>query len=150
MSALAMVATLPDNRPVNGCGLVRRLVACVAIVSLFGWLELPSEHIHTSFDGGHAVESVHRHFAAHVPDSVDDHDHASVDHEDEAVYLTAQAAEVSQPVISAPQGLSVSVLPMVIAPAPIRVWLAPRLPVHVHAPPWGRLYARRGPPAFAV
>lgn len=145
---LANLAHIPDNHPVM-CASMRRFAACLAMVSLLGWLGLPSEHIHIAFAHGHTVEQVHRHFAAHVPHRPDDHDHAEVGHGDDAVYLQGQVADVASPDMSASPGLLVSV-PVIVAASPARDWLPWRLPLHVHSPPWGRQHARRGPPTFAV
>lgn len=155
---------LPDNRRVMTCGIVRRFAACLALLSVMGWLELPSEHIHTSSDHGHAVEEVHRHLAVHLADHLSvqlaahaahdsetpDRHETEVDHPDAAIYLNGLAAELSRPAL--PDAPAVTVR-RYAAPGPlivVRRWVTAPLTVHVHAPPWGRLYARRGPPALAV
>lgn len=149
-TALANLVMLPDNRAVSMCGLVRRLAAVVALFGVLGWLGLPAEHIHTSIEQGRAVEHVHRHLAVHGSEHLADHDHAQVDHDEDAVYVSGQAVELARPEMPGPQSLAAWAPRVVAPPLPVRSWTVPPLAVHVHAPPWGRLYARRGPPAFAV
>ncbi|MFN7916758.1 MAG: hypothetical protein U0Q55_15555 [Vicinamibacterales bacterium] len=129
---------------------LRRFAALLAVISLFGWLALPSEHVHASLERSHASAHVHRHYAVHLPDHIEDHDRASIDHDADPVYLSGQVFEPSHPVTPALEDNADAGTPVLPLPAPIRTRLVPPLAVHVHAPPWGRLYARRGPPAFAV
>lgn len=142
-----MPRRLPDNHAVGKRGLSRRLTACVAVVSLFGWLELPSEHIHTAATANHAAEHVHRHFAVHAAEH---HDHAQLDHDEDAVYLTRQAADVFRPAAPPQLALAVSATPNVVVQPLPSAWTVPTRPVRVHPPPWRIGYARRGPPAFSV
>lgn len=141
-----------DNHAVNTWGLLRRLTACLAVVSLLGWLELPLEHLHTAAAADHAVAHVHRHVAVHA---VEHHDHAPVDHaqldhDEDAVYLTGQTAVVSRPVAAPQLAVAGSPAPALVArPVPSRL-TAPTRTVRVHPPPWRVQYARRGPPAFTV
>ena len=152
-------------------GFVRQLAASLAALSLLGWMELPSEHIHSTSEHGHRVEYVHRHVAVHVTDhhdyaaadrdgaAVADHvspavvgrdDHAVVHHDDDAVYLAAPAATLTQVAFPAPSGVVTTTAPDVRISGPSHTRLTSPLFVRVHAPPWRDAISRRGPPAFAV
>lgn len=156
-------------------GFVRQLAAGLAALSLFGWMELPSEHIHAKSEHGHRVEYVHRHVAAHATDHHDDaaadrddatvadhdgtavadrdddaDDHAVVHHDEDAVYLAAPAAALARIALPAPPGIVRTAAPDVGNSGPSHTSLTSPLFVRVHAPPWRDTISRRGPPAFAV
>lgn len=142
-----MRARLPDNRAVIARRFVRRFAACLALFSLLGWMELPSEHIHTAPDPDHAAEHVHRHFVVHAAAP---HGHPEFDHDEDAVYLHGLAAELCRAGVPAPQPLAAAVGPVSLQPPVAHAHATPSALVRVHPPPWRTLYTRRGPPAFAV
>jgi hypothetical protein len=132
--------------------IVRRSLASVAMLGVFGIALLPPEHVHSQREQNHHAQSVHRHFEPHHPAASDpgiDHpdDHGEHHDDDEALWLDSWFILPASPVHAYPVDQFLHEDPLVAEAMHATRSMVPSFtPESVHDPPWRSSYGLRAPP----
>lgn len=133
--------------------LLRRFVACVSAVGVFGLALLPAEHVHVArTDDGRHTDVIHRHYEPHHPHHWVGSEARLGDHDDDddAQWLSSAFIGPKLPSHLYPVAQLLAEDLAFLQPQRMCRGMLPSIRVSVHDPPWTTRYPLRAPPALLV